>query len=70
MARWIDVSIRLRHGLVPWPGDAPFELKRVSDLAHGDGVVAAFSSHRACRRERALTPHDSIADGASPSHLT
>jgi arylformamidase len=34
--RWIDVSIRLRHGLVPWPGDAPFELNRVSDLARGD----------------------------------
>lgn len=40
--RWIDVSIRLRHGLVPWPGDAPFELNRVSDLAHGD--VCTFST--------------------------
>lgn len=39
---WIDVSIRLRHGLVPWPGDAPFELKRVSDLARGD--VCTFST--------------------------
>jgi arylformamidase len=36
MTRWIDVSVRLRHGLVPWPGDAPFELHRVSDLTRGD----------------------------------
>jgi len=36
MPHWIDVSIRLRHGLIPWPGDAPFELNRVSDLARGD----------------------------------
>ena len=42
MAQWIDVSIRLRHGLVPWPGDAPFELNRVSDLARGD--VCTFST--------------------------
>jgi arylformamidase len=42
MTPWIDVSIRLRHGLVPWPGDAPFELSRVSDLARGD--VCTFST--------------------------
>ena len=35
MTHWIDVSVPLRHGLVPWPGDAPFELNRVSDLARG-----------------------------------
>jgi arylformamidase len=42
MSQWIDVSVRLRHGLVPWPGDPPFELNRVSDLARGD--VCTFSS--------------------------
>ena len=42
MTHWIDVSIRLRQGLVPWPGDAPFELNRVSDLARGD--VCTFST--------------------------
>ncbi len=34
--RWIDVSVPLRDGLVPWPGDPPFRLERVFDLARGD----------------------------------
>jgi len=39
MGRWIDISVRLRNGLVPWPGDAPFELKRVNDMARGDACT-------------------------------
>jgi arylformamidase len=42
MPRWIDISVRLRNGLVPWPGDAPFSLKRVNDIARGD--VCTFST--------------------------
>ena len=42
MAGWIDISVRLRNGLVPWPGDAPFELTRVNDMARGD--VCTFST--------------------------
>src|SRR5687767_4635919 len=44
MARqdWIDVSVPLRDGLVPWPGDPPFRLTRVSDMARGD--VCTFST--------------------------
>jgi arylformamidase len=42
MGRWIDISIQLRNGLVPWPGDPPFELKRVNDMARGD--VCTFST--------------------------
>jgi len=34
--QWFDVSVRLRDGLVPWPGDPPFQRKRVSDLERGD----------------------------------
>src|SRR5438093_29616 len=33
---WIDISIPLRDGLVPWPGDPPFHLERLFDLARGD----------------------------------
>ena len=33
--RWIDVSVPLRNGLVPWPGDPPFRLERVSDVRRG-----------------------------------
>ena len=39
---WIDVTVPLRDGLVPWPGDPPFRLDRVSDLARGD--VCTFST--------------------------
>jgi arylformamidase len=40
--RWIDVSVRLRDGLVPWPGDPPLRLDRVSDVSRGD--VCTFST--------------------------
>lgn len=36
MPSWIDVSVPLHDGLVPWPGDEPFRLERVSDVARGD----------------------------------
>lgn len=39
MAQWMDISVRLRNGLVPWPGDAPFELTRVNDMARGDACT-------------------------------
>jgi arylformamidase len=39
---WIDVSVRLRDGLVPWPGDPPFRIERVSDISRGD--VCTFST--------------------------
>ena len=36
MSSWIDISIPLHDGLVPWPGDEPFRLERVCDLDRGD----------------------------------
>ena len=50
MARqdWIDVSVQLRNGLVPWPGDPPFRLERVSDVSRGDACTLstlAMSAH-------------------------
>ncbi len=41
-AKWIDVSVPLRDGLLPWPGDPPFHLERASDQERGD--VCTFSS--------------------------
>src|SRR5262245_42961444 len=40
--RWIDASALLQDGLVPWPGDPPFRLERVSDVARGD--ICTFST--------------------------
>ena len=39
MAQWIDISVALRNGLEPWPGDPPFELTRVNDMARGDSCT-------------------------------
>jgi arylformamidase len=33
---WIDVSVPLRAGMPVWPGDSPFSMRRVSDIAAGD----------------------------------
>ena len=41
-SKWLDVSVLLHDGLVPWPGDPPFRLERVSDMARGD--VCTFST--------------------------
>lgn len=48
MASWIDISVPLRHGLVPWPGDPPFRMERAFDLARGDLCTCstlAMSAH-------------------------
>lgn len=37
-ARWIDVSIPLRSGLVHWPGDPEPSFERISDLETGGGA--------------------------------
>ena len=39
---WFDVSVPLRDGLLPWPGDPPFRRKKVSDLERGD--ICTFST--------------------------
>lgn len=35
-ARWFDISVPLRKGMVHWPGDPPFDLERVQDMERGD----------------------------------
>ncbi|HEY3318417.1 MAG TPA: cyclase family protein [Coriobacteriia bacterium] len=36
MADLIDVSVPMREGMPVWPGDEPFRISRVSDMAAGD----------------------------------
>ncbi len=33
---WIDISVPLRDGMVHWPTDTPFQIKRVFDIERGD----------------------------------
>ena len=35
-SRWIDVSVPLRDGMEPWPGDPALRLARLSDMERGD----------------------------------
>jgi arylformamidase len=48
LASWIDVSVPLQHGLVPWPGDPPFQIRRESDVSQGNFCTfstLAMSAH-------------------------
>lgn len=41
---WIDVSVRIRDGMVHWPGNPPVRLERVKDIARGGSSnVSALS---------------------------
>jgi arylformamidase len=36
VTNWIDISVPLRNGMVHWPGDPPFHIRRVLDQKKGD----------------------------------
>lgn len=40
-ARYIDISIPLRTGMVTWPGDPALTVTRVADLAAGDAATVS-----------------------------
>ena len=43
-SRWLDVSVPLRDGMLPWPGDPAFRLTRLFDMERGDAcTVSALS---------------------------
>jgi arylformamidase len=33
---WIDISVRLRSGMVHWPDNPPVQIERILDMEHGD----------------------------------
>ena len=33
---WIDISVRLRSGMLHWPDDPPVQIGRAQDMEHGD----------------------------------
>jgi arylformamidase len=33
---WIDISVRLRSGIVHWPDNPPVRIERILDMEHGD----------------------------------
>lgn len=36
MPDWIDISVPVKPGMVHWPGDPAYEVRRVLDMEHGD----------------------------------
>jgi arylformamidase len=43
-ARWIDVSVPLRTGMVHWPGDPGIRIERVKELSRGDDCTLSALS--------------------------
>ena len=41
---WLDVSVRLRSGMVHWPDNPPVEIERILDIEHGDAANVSKTS--------------------------
>jgi len=39
---WIDISVRLRTGMVNWPGDPPVRISHTLDMARGDPCTVSL----------------------------
>lgn len=42
MAEWIDCTRTLRAGMIQWPEDPVFELRRLADMSKGDDANVTF----------------------------
>lgn len=62
---WIDISVPVRNGMVHWPGDAPFELKRLKDMSKGDGLTLSYLSLGIHTGTHMDAPLHFIKDGAA-----
>jgi arylformamidase len=63
--RWFDVSVPLRDGLVPWPGDPAFRLTRVSDMKRGDTCTFSTLSMSAHAGTHVDAPRHFLRSGRS-----
>jgi len=39
---WIDVSVRIRNGMVSWPGDPPARISHAKDMERGDPCTVSL----------------------------
>ena len=42
MAAWMDCTRTLRTGMIQWPDDPVFELRRLADMSRGDDANVTF----------------------------
>lgn len=66
---WIDISVPLRNGMVSWPGDPPFELNRISDVAKGDHATISKISMGSHTGTHIDAPAHFIKDGTDVARL-
>lgn len=62
-SRWIDISVPLRNTMVHWPGDPPFEIERIRDMAEGDSANLSRMAMGAHSGTHVDAPLHFIADG-------
>ena len=43
-ARWIDISVPLRAGMVHWPGDPPIQIRKIREIRRGHSSDLSFLS--------------------------
>lgn len=65
MSDLIDVSVPLREGMPVWPGDTPFGISRVSDMARGDHNNLSQLCLGAHTGTHVDAPAHFLADGAT-----
>ncbi len=68
-ARWIDISVPLRDGMVHWPGDAPVRIERVLDLERGDGHTISHLSMGSHTGTHVDAPRHFIKGGTSIENM-
>lgn len=66
---WIDISVPLRNGMVSWPGDPPFEVIRISDVAKGDHATVSRISMGSHTGTHIDAPAHFIKDGTDVASL-
>lgn len=61
--QWIDITVPLRNGMVHWPGDPPFTISRIQDMARGDRVNLSAINMGAHSGTHMDAPRHFIGDG-------
>jgi arylformamidase len=66
---WIDVSVKLRHGMPHWPDNPPIRIERLTDVERGDEATVSalsFGSHTGTHMD---APLHFISGGAGLDEL-
>ena len=66
---WVDISVPLQTGLVRWPGDPPFKIRRIADLARGDACNVSVLSLPAHLGTHLDAPLHFLANGPAIDRL-